>query len=486
MPVRAKSAAPTAPPRVLFITSEVRPLVKTGGLGDVSADLPPALRALGVDCRLLLPGYHGVLAGVRRLRWRATWRDIPGYGEVHLLAGTMPDTDVPVYVIDAPYHYLREGGPYLDAHGHDWPDNAWRFALLSHVALRMALEGSDGWQPDILHGNDWQAGLMPALAHYLAPSLGTVMTIHNLAYQGIFPASLAGLLGLPLESFDIEGVEYHDQLSFLKAGLFYASRIATVSPTYAQEIQSAPLGMGMEGLLATRANDLTGILNGIDTALWNPRDDPHLPAHYKVRSMAGKAACKRQLQIDLGLEQVADRPLFGVVSRFTEQKGLDWVAEIAPALIASGAQLAVLGSGDAALEAAFRALAQAHPGQIATVIGYDEGLAHRIEAGADFFLMPSRFEPCGLNQMYSQRYGTPPIVHATGGLADTVEDGVTGFVFPSASAPALWLAIQRALDLYTRKAKLTAMRTAGMKRDFSWENSARAYAGVYEGVSGKR
>lgn len=480
MPTHKKNVPP---PRVLFVTPEVRPLVKTGGLGDVSADLPPALRALGVDCRLLVPGFHGVLAGARDLRWLATWRDIPGYGEIHLLSGSMPDTDVPVYIIDYPYHYLREGGPYLDGEGRDWPDNAWRFALLSHVALRLALHGVDGWAPDILHGNDWQTGLMPALSHYFAPGVGTVMTLHNLAYQGIFPASLAPVLGLPPESFDVDGVEYFGQFSFLKAGLFYATRITTVSPTYAREIQSAPLGMGMEGLLSTRAQDLTGILNGIDTTFWNPATDPHLPAHYDAHDLAGKAECKRQLQADLGLIVNATAPLFGAVSRLTDQKGLDWVLEIAPGLLADGAQLALLGSGDATLEAAFRALARAYPGQAATVIGYDEGLAHRIEAGADFFLMPSRFEPCGLNQMYSLRYGTPPIVHATGGLADTVEDGTSGFVFHTASAHALLLAVQRARHLYGNASALATMRAAGMKRDFSWEKSARAYLAVYAAAS---
>jgi starch synthase len=308
----------------------------------------------------------------------------------------------------------------------------------------------------------------------------SVMTIHNLAYQGVFAPDLVAPLGLPREGFRIEGFEYHGKLSFLKAGLYYADWLTAVSPTYAEEIQREPLGMGLQGLLAHRRESLTGILNGIDMAEWNPSSDLHLSCDYSARAPAGKKRCKQVLQGDLNLEVNEEAPLFGLISRFTPQKGLDWVLQVGDRLIAWGAQLILLGKGDAELEHAARLLAARHPGRAAAIIGYDEGLSHRVEAGADIFLMPSRFEPCGLNQMYSQRYGTVPIVGATGGLKDTVEDGVTGFVMSEPSAPGLWLAIERALAAYADKPAWRHMMQAGMQQDFSWERSARQYAALYE------
>lgn len=467
--------------KVLFATTEARPLIKTGGLADVSAALPAALHEIGIDCRLLLPGYHGVIAGARDQRQVARFDDLPGYGEVRLVEAKMPDTAVPVYIVDYPWHYQRDGGPYQDANGQDYPDNAWRFALLSRIAAIMA--GPDSpveWQPDILHCNDWQTGLAPAYRHFIGSGAPTLMTIHNLAYQGIFSPDLVVPLGLPPSSFQIEGVEYYGNFSFLKAGLYYADWISTVSPTYAEEIQRPPLGMGMEGLLASRRDRLTGILNGIDMADWNPSSDLHLPCAYSAKAPSGKKRCKLALQQDLNLEVSNDPPLFGVISRLTYQKGIDWIVAIADRLVMAGGQLVILGKGEAALEQACLTLAARHPGRIATVIGYDEGLSHRIEAGADIFLMPSRFEPCGLNQMYSQRYGAVPVVYATGGLKDTVEEGVTGFMFDEPSADGLWQAVDRALAHYHNKPAWRRMMLAGMQKDFSWEASASQYLWLYK------
>ncbi len=471
--------------KILYATSEAAPLVKTGGLADVSGALPPALGELGLDCRVLMPGYPAVLEKLGTAVVVARFSGLPGGMEARLLLGTLPGSDTPLYVLDAPQAYARPGGPYQDAGGQDFADNALRFAVLSQAAARMAFPGSPlDWHPDILHCNDWQTGLAPAYSNFLGRPVPSVMTVHNLAYQGIFPPSAMAQLGLPAESFAIEGVEYYGNIAFLKAGLYYADRITTVSPTYAEEIQHAPLGMGMQGLLATRKADLRGILNGIDTGEWNPSSDLHLPGEYSARAPAGKKRCKQKLQEEMGLEQDADAPLFGLIARMTHQKGLDLVLAIADGIVHRGGQLVMLGTGDKAIEQAVRDTAASHAGKVACFIGYDEGLSHRIEAGADCFLMPSRFEPCGLNQMYSLRYGTPPIVHATGGLRDTVEDDVTGFVFQEPTPHALWLAVERAMDLFADKAAWKKMLLAGMHKDFSWENSARAYAALYRELAG--
>jgi starch synthase len=478
--------------KVLFATSEARPLVKTGGLADVSGALPPALRGGRIDCRLLLPGYPGVLQAVRSPRQCLSFDRLPIFGPARLLQAEMPDSDTPVYVIDAPQYYVREGGPYQDTDGRDHADNALRFGLLSWLAAHLAGGASPlDWRPDVLHCNDWQTGLAPAWLRFMGGGAKSLMTIHNLAYQGIFPPQTVGQLGLPAEHFHIAGLEYYGNLSFLKAGLYYADRLSTVSPSYAEEIQHEPLGMGLQGLLAGRCDVLSGIVNGIDTAFWNPAADLHIGCSYSVRSPAAKKNCKHALQEDLNLAVEAAAPVFGMISRLTHQKGLDLVLAIADWLVGQGGQLVFLGSGEARLEAALHDLAARHPGRVASVVGYDEGLAHRIEAGADCFLMPSRFEPCGLNQMYSQRYGTPPIVHATGGLRDTVVDATpealargvaTGFVFAEATAAALQAAVVRALALYRDAAVWKRLQVAGMKRDFSWEKSAAEYAELYRGM----
>ncbi|MBZ0104972.1 MAG: glycogen synthase GlgA [Sulfuricella denitrificans] len=477
--------------KILFITPEITPLLKTGGLADVSAALPAALREHKVDVRVLLPAYPRVMGSLKNVRLLTTLTNIGVHGEVKLLEAELPGSDVPLLLVNYPLFYEREGNPYIDADGQDWADNAQRFALLSRVGALLGNSNSPlDWHPDIVQCNDWQSGLTPAYLHFSpAPSAAAIMTIHNLAFQGTFPASLTTPLGLPASSYSINGTEYYGQLSFLKAGLFYANHITTVSPTYAEEIQQEPLGFGMQGLLAHRYMDLTGIVNGIDVNEWNPATDKLLTHRYNSNDMSGKAAGKRALQNRLGLEENPDIPILGVVSRLTHQKGLDLLPAIASFLLEYPAQIVILGSGEASLETTFQLLAQNHPGQVATVIGFNEELSHQIEAGSDIFLMPSRFEPCGLNQMYSQCYGTPPVVHSTGGLADTVVDSTpeniangtaTGFVFRHVTTHGLNECIHRALDIYRDQPTWRKIQSNGMLRDFSWNRSAEEYLALYE------
>jgi starch synthase len=475
--------------KVLFATPEVAPLIKTGGLADVSGALPAALRTIGLDVRVLVPGYNQVLSQLRQYEVAATFVGlIPGFPSARLLSGKMAN-DVPVYVLDCPNFYQRDGGPYQDSSGHDWIDNAFRFGLLSKVAAVLGSGASPlNWHPDLVHCNDWQTGLTPAYLHYAQKAVPSVISIHNLAFQGIFPVSTLEQLDLPASCFSMNGVEYYGNLSFLKAGLFYAGHITTVSPNYAKEIQLKALGFGMQGLLSTRSKDLTGILNGIDTDEWDPKGDRHLAQTYSGEDMSGKAANKEVLQSMLGLYIDPDIPLLGVVSRLTQQKGLDLLLEIAPLLTKLPAQLAILGSGDASMQKSARELSHLYPGKIGAVIGFDERLSHLIEAGADMFVMPSRFEPCGLNQLYSQRYGTPPIVHATGGLADSVVDctlatlkseTASGFMFSNMTAEDLFETIRRACKLYHDQFKWKALRKICMSKDSSWKSSAMAYNNVY-------
>lgn len=470
-----------APLNILLVTSEARPLVKTGGLADVSSALPAALRELGIDCRLLMPGYPRVMQQCQNLREIGHLDGLPGPSEARLWHGTMPDTGVPVYVLDIPAAYDRPSGPYQDATGTDYADNDWRFACLAHAAMQLCLPKSQlDWHPNLVHCNDWQTALTPAYLHFAGRPAASLMTIHNLAFQGVYPPSSVATTGLPADSFAIEGVEYYGRFSFLKAGLYYADWITTVSPTYAEEIQHEPLGMGMQGLLSLRNRQLSGILNGIDTSDWNPMSDLHLPHNFSQRAIAGKRKTKIALQRELGLEIRAEAPLFAMISRLTYQKGVDWALQVAPGILAQGGQIAILGAGEKEYETALRALAAAHPGKVATIIGYDESLSHRIEAGADLFLMASRFEPCGLNQMYSQRYGTLPIVHATGGLSDTVHAGIDGFSFNEPTAHAFWLAIEQALEAYRDPPRWRKLQKNAMRKDFTWEKSAREYRALYQ------
>jgi starch synthase len=477
--------------KVLFATSEAHPLVKTGGLADVSGALPAALREIGVDARVLLPGYPAALGNAGNLS-RVFRIRLPEHGETALLQGSFPGSGVPVYLIEHAGYFQREG-LYQDKSGRDWPDNALRFGLLSQFAAWLAGPKTPlDFKPDVLHCNDWQTGLAPAYVRFEKEvATPTVFTVHNLAYQGIFPPESLKKLGLPPESFSIDGMEYYGNISFLKAGLFYASHLTTVSPNYAKEIQTEVFGMGMQGLLAARSKDLTGILNGIDMREWNPASDPSLYATYSADNLAGKVTNKLSLQGELGLQPDAKAPLLGMISRLTEQKGSDVVIEAVPELLKLGAQIVVLGGGDAKLETAWRKLAGAHPRWVAVKIGYSEGLSHRIEASADIFLMPSRFEPCGLNQMYSQRYGTPPVVHKVGGLADTVTNAslgnlangtATGFVIDTLSKDTLIEAVRRATILYRHKLAWQKLMKTGMARDFGWKQSAHQYLGVYQKI----
>jgi starch synthase len=480
--------------RVLFATSEIAPLIKTGGLADVSGALPAALRTIGIDVRVLVPGYRQVIEQLAQPRVVASFDDFPGFPIARLVSATMAN-DVPLLVLDCPVLYQREGGPYQSPEGQDWSDNAMRFGLLSKVA---AVLGSGAtpldWHPDLVHCNDWQTGLAPAYLHFAPDGAPSVISIHNLSFQGSFPPEAVHLLHLPPSCYGIEGLEFYGKMSFLKAGLFYADHITTVSPNYAAEIQQEALGFGMQGLLSKRHDSLTGILNGIDTEEWNPATDPYLAKPYSNSNIAGKAANKKALQHKLALDIEPDVPLLGVVSRFTEQKGLDVLLDIAPMLCELPVQLAMLGSGDAAMQNAARDLAHRFPGRIGVHIGFSEELSHQIEAGADMFVMPSRFEPCGLNQLYSQRYGTPPIVHATGGLADSVVDctatslkdgSASGFMFNGVTAVNLHAALLRAVDAYHDRPKWNALCANCMAKDFSWETSAKAYRAMYRKVLGR-
>ncbi|MEW6645793.1 MAG: glycogen synthase GlgA [Pseudomonadota bacterium] len=478
--------------RILFASSEAHPLIKTGGLADVSGSLPPVLRALGDDVRLVLPAYRSVLQHLPMLPIVAELA-LPGSDDpVRILAGTLPHTEVPVWLVDAPAFFDRDGGPYLGPDGHDWPDNAARFTLFCRAVVELAQDRAGlGWGAEVVHCNDWQTGLIPALLAQEPARPGTVFTIHNMAYQGLFPYSTFAALGLPAGLWHWQAMEFHGQFNFLKGGLAFADWITTVSPTYAQEIRSAEFAYGLEGVLNHRADRLRGILNGIDYSAWDPAHDPLIPHHYSAAKPGGKKKNKAALQRQFALPVAPDVPLLGLVGRLVEQKGIDLVLAVLPELMQQGVQVAVVGTGAAQYEQAFRALADRYPDQVGAFIGYDEGYAHLVEAGADIFLMPSRFEPCGLNQIYSLRYGTVPVVRRTGGLADTVvhtnaatlADGTaTGFVFDAAAPDALRQAIAQALALYRQPEAWRQVMQSGMRRDFSWEQSARQYQELYRQI----
>jgi starch synthase len=438
------------------------PFAKAGGLGDVSAALPAALRALGLEVHVLIPAYEeSMRAGTERARFTELGFDC------------VLREDEGFLFLDCPPLYRRGGTPYQDPGGADWPDNPLRFGLLSKVAARLA----EGY--DVLHCNDWPTALAPVYGK----ASRTLFTIHNLAFQGNFETSWLERLGLPPALLSMEQLEFHGRLSFLKGGLVNAAALNTVSPTYAREIQSEEHGCGLDGLLRHRRAALSGILNGIDTEAWNPASDPHLARTYGESSLEKKKENKAALQRRLNLDADASAPLIGFVGRLTGQKGADLVAAATAELVALPAQLAVLGRGERALEDALAAAAARHPGRVALSTGFDESLAHLIEGGADFFLMPSRYEPCGLNQMYSQRYGTPPVARATGGLADTIADGETGFLFERAEPAALAAAARRAAAAWREPARWRALQRAGMRRDFSWRAAARRYADLYAGLA---
>jgi starch synthase len=479
--------------RVLFATSEAYPLIKTGGLADVSGALPKAIKQSADfegDIKIVIPAYSAVLAKLKNIETVAT---IEVLGQsCGIITGNMPDSSLSVIAIQNAHLYERAGGPYSDENGIDWPDNALRFAVLSRVASLLCSAKSPvvDWVPDLIQCNDWQTGLTPAYMKLVDKVFTkSIFSIHNLAFQGCFEATWVKKLGLPPAHFTISGFEYFGQLSFLKAGLFYADQLSTVSPTYAQEIQTEQFGFGLQGLLQARSAHLTGILNGIDTQEWNPALDVHLPKHFSVKNIAGKLAVKHALQQQLGLEMKADAPLLGVVSRLTHQKGLDLLPAIMPSLVKQGCQFAILGSGEKKQEALFNDLAEQFPTQISMNTGYHEHLSHNIMAGCDMFIMPSRFEPCGLNQLYGLAYGTPPIVSPTGGLADSIIDTTektlknktaTGFVLETVTSVSLFDTIERAIVTWQDKKTWRKIQQNGMKRDISWDFSAKDYLKLYK------
>ncbi|MBV8171308.1 MAG: glycogen synthase GlgA [Candidatus Eremiobacteraeota bacterium] len=469
--------------RVLFVIAEASPLAKAGGLGDVGGALPSALRSLGVDVRLMLPGYPSALNAVQQAAIAHRFDDSSWAGPLEIIAGHMPGGDVPVYLVKSKRYFERPGGPYTDESGKAWPDETERFAALCHAAVRFVDESRD-WRPSIVHANDWHAALIPAMLKAQGlRSASSLLTIHNASYQGVVSKAELRRYGIPVSQ--LRGRRAH---SFLELGARHADRLSTVSPRYAKEIQTKKFGCGLERLFASRARTLVGILNGADYTRWDPAIDVAIQEKYDSTDLSGKAACKSALQRALALEGSSQAPLIGIVSRLTWQKGLDLVPRIAKSLIACGARIAVLGQGEPRLEADFLKLAARYPYRVAVHIGFDEALAHQITAGADIFLMPSRFEPCGIAQLHSLRYGTVPVVARVGGLADTVEDGgergiasgkTTGFLMRRFSSASLGAAVKKTIAVFAAASEWQTLQRNGMKKNFSWDRSARAYRDLY-------
>lgn len=476
--------------KILFASSEVYPFVKTGGLADVASSLPKALHEIAQQVCIILPNYRGMQLPNKAKTVASVRCDNK---DVAILQTTMPDSPITVWLVDCPAVFNTAGNPYIDASGTPWVNTAARFALFCRVVVEVACNRAGlGWQPQIVHCNDWQTGLVPALLSLENASPASVFTIHNMAYQGMFPELTFVELGLPQQLWHADGLEFHDALSFIKGGLAFADRITTVSPTYAQEIQTAEFGYGLEGLLAHKYDMLSGIINGIDLQQWNPAADAAISQPYDSNTLDDKVANKTALQSRLGMTVNKSVPLLGMISRLVEQKGVDLLLGCLKELLGMPLQLALLGSGDKSVEQKLLSFARLYPKKISITIGYDEALAHQIEAGADLFLMPSRFEPCGLNQMYSQRYGTLPIVRATGGLADTVVDATpktlanntaSGISFKQPSHGAFLEASKRALLLYNDKKTWRKMQLTAMAKDFSWQNSAKQYLALYEHIA---
>jgi starch synthase len=471
---------------VLYATSEMAPLIKTGGLADVAGGLPAALDELGCDVRVVLP-YYGDLAGRVEARVLQTT-------QLHGFTLEILETIAPqghrVWFVACPEMFGRAGNPYVGPDGRDWPDNAERFALFAAAIAWLGTARVDPqFRADVVHLNDWHTALAAALLNRGPDRPGSVFSIHNLSYQGIFDYATFVRVGLPADLWSMEALEFHGSMSFIKAGIAFADRITTVSPTYAREIQTPEYGCGLDGLIRQRAGDLRGILNGVDTTLWNPATDRFLDARYTSDELAGKRIDKRAIQKTLGLAP-SDVPLLGVVSRLAQQKGIDLMLAAIDPLIALPAQIAVLGTGDAGIAAGLRDAVRRYPGRVAFAPRLDESLAHQIEAGADIFLMPSRFEPCGLNQMYSQIYGTVPVVRRTGGLVDTVEPVAgrsgTGFLFDHATPEALLGATERAVTAFHDRDVWRAIQRNGMRQLFSWRHSAAQYLRMYEELMDQR
>jgi starch synthase len=475
---------------LLSVASEMFPLIKTGGLADVVGALPQALAPQGVQVCTLLPGYPAVIAALPDAVVCADWPHFFG-GPARLRIGLHGGQRL--LVLDAPHLYGRAGNPYSGSDGRDWPDNAERFAALAMAAARVAWGEVKAFVPDVVHAHDWQAALLPAYLHYLGANKRkpkTVLTLHNLAFQGLFKAHAFKQLQLPESAFAMDGVEYHGDIGTLKAGILFADAITTVSPSYAQEIRTPAGGMGLDAMLRWRGDALTGIVNGIDTDIWNPATDTHLTQPYSVQTLDRREKNKRAVEAHFGLP-ASDGPLICMITRLTSQKGIDLVVQSLDTLIALGARLVVLGTGDAALQAALTAGAARHAQQVAVQIGYDEGLSHAMQGGCDAILVPSRFEPCGLTQLYGLRYGCVPIVARVGGLADTVIDAneaalsagvATGVQFAEVTAEGMLSAVARAVRLYRQPVLWRRMQACGMQADVSWQRSAADYAALYRNL----
>ena len=471
--------------RILFVTTEMADYVKVGGLGEVSAALPRAL-AGDFDVRVLIPGYAQVLARHKNLTIVGELPAHAGMPACRLARARAADGLV-VYILLSRELYDRDGTPYADRTGADWDDNHIRFGRLSSAAVQIALGRADAaWSADLLHCNDWPCALAPAYMRWEGRATPSVLTVHNLAYQGLFPRETMADLGVPDNAFQIDGVEFYDKLSFMKAGLVYADHITTVSANYAREITTEQYGCGLEGVLRQRAAQgrLTGIVNGID-ASWDPATDPSLAARFEIDDWAGKRVNAKAVREAFGLGDTKG-PLFAVVSRLVQQKGVDYVIEAADDIVERGGQIVVIGSGEPQIEKALRDKFAERPRALGLHLGYEEGLARRIFAGSDFLLMPSRFEPCGLSQMFAQRMGSLPIVHRTGGLADTVRDGVTGFQFGALTLDGMMNAVRRAFAVFDVKPALSRMRRNAMQQSFSWDNSAGLYGSLYMRGIGNR
>lgn len=477
--------------KILFATSEAHPLIKTGGLADVASSLPRALLKRGHDVKILLPAYASVLVKAKEVGVKKVAQLSLSGQTISLLQTRLPGSRVTVILVDIPQFSEREGNPYCGPDGSDWSDNHWRFFVFAKAAEAIALNQADlDWQPDVVHCNDWQTGLIPALLAKAEKKPATIFTIHNMAYRGLFSYQVFAELGLPNDYWHHEKLEFYGQMSFLKGGLAFADAITTVSKSYAEEIQTPEFGCGLDGVLRARVGDLSGVLNGIDMDEWNPGSDKLIVQNYNRRTINHKVKNKTTLQAQLGLPVDKSAPMIGFIGRLVEQKGVDLILNQMNQLLTQDCQVVILGSGFASYEQALKNIALQHPHKVSVTLGYNEAFAHQIEASADLFLMPSIFEPCGLNQMYSLRYGTLPIVNAVGGLRDTVieksfddigTDG-NGFVFYKPTAEELHLAIKRALACYQQPDVWKKMQQNAMSQDFSWEKSAERYEEIYSSI----
>ncbi len=471
---------------VLSIVSECAPFAKTGGLADVAGALAKALGPAGLTPMTLMPLYPALKPIAEKAKPVARFDELMG-GPAKVLQVRASGVDL--LLLDAPHLFDRPGHIYLDASGKDWSDNHLRYGALCKAGAEIAMGLIPDWTPDVVHAHDWQAGLVPLYLRQAGSDVPVMITIHNIAFQGIFPPSVMAPLGLSASRFTLDGFEYWEKVSFLKAGLVYADHITTVSPTYAHELLTPEFGMGFEGVLGARSDRLSGILNGIDVEDWDPATDPRIAANYSTRSKKGKAKNRKALAEAFGVDVPDKGPLFGVVSRLTAQKGLDLMVEAAPHLLARGGNLVVLGSGDKALERAFADLATAYPDRVGFDTRFDEGLAHQLQAGSDVMLVPSRFEPCGLTQLCALRYGTIPLVSLTGGLADTVINAnpaaldagcATGFQFAPVTTGALIHALDRCFDAYADRDIWKRLVSNAMAQDVSWTTSAAHYVALYQ------